>query len=209
MSDIEKKTAEIADTSIGRVISSDILKDTIKVHLYVKPEEIFISMPVMIMTEWANFYGIITNISQPEHDMTRFLSLSDQEIDDDIPIDRADFREHDSIMHFADIACLRILKHDGTRLPFKTIPSILSKVRVANSEDLLNIYSSTDPVIQSRSFLYGYVPNHPETLIPIRFDVLCSRPFGIFGQTGSGKTVTGKNICMRIMQGLEKSVLEW
>ena len=77
---------------------------------------------------------------------------------------------------------------------FDTIPPIFSKGREVKKEEINLIYKTSEHS-DSPGTLRGF-----EYDIPIDFDVLVKKPYGLFGRTGMGKSILNKILCLYILK---------
>lgn len=188
------------EEKIGEVINAQV-SFGIEVKLSKRAEEIKIGYPLMIEGNDYNYFCIIGDVYHRQDPIIEQMANSKM-AEDIIPAISTEGVRGKPFFSIAKLNCVQIInKHTENTSNFETIPPFFAKARHTNQEDVNLVYHKT-PNSDSVGTLRG-IDFH----IPIDFEELTSKPFGLFGRTGSGKSILNKIICGMIINLGVSSVL--
>lgn len=174
-----------SEEKIGEVINAQV-SFGIEIKLSKESEEIKIGYPIMIEGKDYDYFCIISDIYHRKDPIIDQIANS-RIAEDVIPSITSEGVRGKPFYSIAKLNCLQtIANHNKEITNFETIPPFFSKARRTSQQDVNKVYQDA-PFSESLGTLRGI-----DFEIPIDFEELTSKPFGIFGRTGAGKSILNK-----------------
>ncbi|MFX1294083.1 MAG: ATP-binding protein [Promethearchaeota archaeon] len=181
------------EDKVGEVINAKV-SFGIEVKLSKNSEEIKIGYPIMVEGNNFDYFCIIGDIYHRTSPIIESIANSLM-AEDIIPATNTEGVRGKPFYSIAKLNCVQIVdKHEEDISNFETIPPFFAKARHTTQDDVNKVYHES-PQSGSVGTLRG-IDFH----IPIDFEELTSKPFGLFGRTGSGKSILNKIICGVILK---------
>ena len=184
---------------MGEVCAADT-DAVITLKIKNRPDDLKIGQPVIIETQKASeeflYYCLINRLYYPKNDLAE--KFANSPFTGLIPPSQIDGVRGKEFYGLADLNCLKLINSKEGILEvmreFDTIPPIFSKGREVKKEEINLIYKTSEHS-ESPGTLRGF-----EYEIPIDFEVLVKKPYGLFGRTGMGKSILNKILCLYILK---------
>lgn len=189
-------------TKIGEVCGADTgpPSSVITLKIEKRPDDLRLGQPLVIESDKLLYYTLIIRLYFPFNDLaekfanTPFVGL--------VPPSQIEGIRGKEFYGLADLSCLRILpnkqkedlEYQELMRGFDTIPPIFSQGRDVTDEEFKIIYEvaeHSDTIGTLRGFKYE---------VPIDFQKLVEKPYGLFGRTGIGKSILNKILCLYILK---------
>lgn len=188
------------EEKLGEVINAKV-SFGIEVKLSKESEEIKIGYPIMVEGNDYNYFCIIGDVYHRADPIIESIANSVM-AEDIIPAASTEGVRGKPFYSIAKLNCVQIVNKRSEELSnFETIPPFFANARKTNQDDVNKVYHAT-PKSDSVGTLRG-IDFH----IPIDFEELTSKPFGLFGRTGSGKSILNKIVCGVILKLKVSNVL--
>ncbi len=199
LEDLKKKEEE---RKVGEVFCADT-ESSINLKILHRPDDLKLGQPLVIETDKFLYYCLINRLYFPLNEVA--VKFANSPFTDLIPPSQIEGVRGKEFFGLADLSCLKILPLDiikeleyseyqeQTR-EFDTIPPIFSLGRQVTEKEIKLIYKTseyTDSFGVLRGFKYE---------IPIDFEQLVKKPYGLFGRTGIGKSILNKILCLLILK---------
>ncbi|MFW9853589.1 MAG: ATP-binding protein [Candidatus Thorarchaeota archaeon] len=180
---------------LGEVISGAV-SGAIELKLKEDSEEVRIGYPVVVEGKKFDFYCMLSDICFPGSNAVTMLANAER-LRSTIPSSMIETARGRTFFSTAMLQCLLMIeKTSGKTYQFETLPPYFSSGRLANEEDVNQVYIADRPELHQT---IGTLRGVPKFEIPIDFKTLIEVPFGIFGRTHSGKTFLNKIILGNIL----------
>ena len=184
---------------MGEVCAADT-DDVITLKIKNRPDDLKIGQPVIIETQKTSeellYYCLINRLYYPKNDLAE--KFANSPFTGLIPPSQIDGVRGKEFYGLADLNCLKLINSKEGILEvmreFDTIPPIFSKGREVKKEEINLIYKTSEHS-ESPGTLRGF-----QYEIPIDFEVLVKKPYGLFGRTGMGKSILNKILCLYILK---------
>jgi len=187
---------------IGEVCHADTGPPSSVITLKIKdrPDNLQLGQPLVIETDKLLYYALIIRLYYPPNEIAeRFANSPFTNL---LPPSQIEGVRGKEFYGLADLACLRLLPNKmveeidylESMRGFDTIPPIFSMGRNVTPEEFNLIYQKkehSDTIGTLRGF---------ELEVPIDFEQLVKKPYGVFGRTGIGKSILNKLLCLFILK---------
>jgi hypothetical protein len=187
-----------ANEKIGEVFFADT-ETGISLKILENPDNLKLGYPIMVDTSRFLYYCMVGRLRYPLNDTV--LKFANTALTNLIPSTQIEGVRGKEFYGLADLNCLKIISLDenGSKLEedfreFDTIPPVFSDCRNVTEEEIDFIFQKSDKT-ESIGTLRGF-----NFEIPIDFETLVKKPYGIFGRTGIGKSILNKIICLNILK---------
>jgi len=195
----ELKSESSESEKIGEVCDADTATGII-LKIQNRPDNLRLGQPLIIDTDKLLYYTLIQRIYYPINPVAE--KFANSPFTGLIPPNQIEGVRGKEFYGLADLGCLKVisykskdeLEYQEIMREFDTIPPIFSVGRQVSAEEIKLIYKTsetTDSVGTLRGFTYE---------IPIDFEMLVKKPFGLFGRTGIGKSILNKLLCLFILK---------
>ena len=200
--DLEDISEKEDKNKIGEVCHADTGPPSSVITLKIKdrPDNLQLGQPLVIETDKLLYYALIIRLYYPSNEIAELFANSP--FTNLLPPPQIEGVRGKEFYGLADLACLRLLPNKTVEeidylefmRGFDTIPPIFSMGRNVTPEEFNLIYQKkehSDAIGPLRGF---------ELEVPIDFEQLVKKPYGIFGRTGIGKSILNKLICLFILK---------
>jgi DNA helicase HerA-like ATPase len=181
---------------LGLVISGSLIKGIdVKLDPGISIEEIYVGRHIVIRGNKGYFFGLITDISLENTDLTGMVSvpdLSDSFVSQVLTGTTAFVRIHIMTSLIIGGEASAMLEEPK---PAKTIPPHFAPVFLASERDIELVFGRED----EKNFYIG-TPLDMETKVCLNTGELVKRSNGIFGKSGTGKTFLTRLMLIGILQ---------
>ena len=195
----ELKSESSESEKIGEVCDADTATGII-LKIQNRPDNLRLGQPLIIDTDKLLYYTLIQRIYYPINPVAE--KFANSPFTGLIPPNQIEGVRGKEFYGLADLGCLKVisykskaeLEYQEIMREFDTIPPIFSVGRQVSAEEIKLIYKTsetTDSVGTLRGFTFE---------IPIDFEMLVKKPFGLFGRTGIGKSILNKLLCLFILK---------
>ncbi len=183
---------------IGEVCHADT-DAQISLKILESPDDLKLGQPIVVDTPKFLYYCMLGRLYYPGNDTV--MKFANTALTNLIPSSQIEGVRGKEFYGLADLSCLKIItldengekKKDEFR-EFDTIPPVFADCRNVTEEEIDFIFQKSDTT-ESIGNLRGF-----DFEIPIDFDTLVKKPYGIFGRTGIGKSILNKIICLNILK---------
>ena len=189
-SDDSKKSGKI-----GELISAST-DEGITLKIIERPDNFKIGQPIVIETDNLLYYCILQVLRYPSTPVIVAEKFANSPFTGLILPSNIESVRGEEFYAVGDLSCEKIIpigESEEVR-EFDTIPPMFSLGREVKESEIKKIYQKkdkSDSVGKLRGFKYE---------IPINFEILVKKPFGIFGKTGFGKSILNKLLCLNILK---------
>lgn len=188
----ELKKSEKID-KLGEVSCADT-DGVIDLKILSRPDDLKIGQPVVIETDKYLYYCLINRLYYPSNAIAE--KYANSPFTGLIPPSQIEGVRGKEFYGMADLSCLKIIPTEESLIlrGFDTVPPVFSEGRSVTKEEIELIYKTSEHsgyVGTLRGFNYD---------IPIDFEMLVKKPYGLFGRTGIGKSILNKIICLHILK---------
>ncbi|MFX1344121.1 MAG: ATP-binding protein [Promethearchaeota archaeon] len=199
--ELEELESEVQQDKIGEVCYADTGPPSfITLKIRHRPDDLRVGQPLVIESDKYLYYSLIArlyhsdNVLAEKYANTPFTGL--------LPPPQIEGIRGKEFYGLADLMCLRLLpnkpreemEYEEFIRGFDTIPPIFSIGREVTEKEIKLIYQVSefsDAIGTLRGFRYE---------IPIDFQLLVEKPYGLFGRTGIGKSILNKILCLYILK---------
>ncbi|MFX1298995.1 MAG: ATP-binding protein, partial [Promethearchaeota archaeon] len=200
--ELEKLESDVKHYKIGEVCYADTgpPSPVITLKIQHRPDDLRVGQPLVIESDKYLYYSLITRLYYSGNELaekfanTPFTGL--------LPPPQIEGIRGNEFYGLADLMCLRLLpnkvreeiEYQEFIRGFDTIPPIFSIGREVTEEEIKFIYRKSeysDAVGMLRGFTYE---------VPIDFQLLVEKPYGLFGRTGIGKSILNKILCLYVLK---------
>jgi hypothetical protein len=191
-----KQESDLTENAVLGEVISGAVSGAIELKLKEDSEEIRIGYPVVVEGKRFDFYCMLSDICFPSSNAVTMLANAER-LRSTIPSSMIETARGRTFYSVAQLQCLLMIeKTSGKTFQFETLPPYFSSGRLANADDVNQVYLADKPEFHQT---IGTLRGVPEFEIPIDFKKLVEVPFGIFGRTHSGKTFLNKIILGNIL----------
>ncbi len=183
---------------IGEVCNADT-ESRISLKILESPDDLKLGQPIVVDTKKYLYYCMIGRLYYPVNDTV--MKFANTALTNLIPSTQIEGVRGKEFYGLADLSCLKIitLNENGEKMEdefreFDTIPPVFSDCRNVTEEEIDFIFQKSEKT-ESIGTLRGF-----DFEIPIDFESLVRKPYGIFGRTGIGKSILNKIICLNILK---------
>ncbi len=200
--EIETDISGAEAEKLGEIIAAST-DEGITIKIIDRPDKLKLGQPMIMETDQMLYYCIIQVLYYPTNPVSVAERFANSPFIDLIPPSDIEGVRGKEFYALADLSCVKIIElkkvkkgeEQSSLREFDTIPPIFSTGRNVGKDEINTIYQKKK-ASESVGFLRGF----PEYDIPIDFELLVKKPYGIFGKTGLGKSILNKLLCLNILK---------
>ncbi|MFX1477956.1 MAG: ATP-binding protein [Promethearchaeota archaeon] len=199
--ELEELESDLKIDKIGEVCFADTgPPSVITLKIQHRPDNLRVGQPLVIVSDKYLYYSLINRLYYSGNELA--VKFANTPFTGLLPPPQIEGVRGNEFYGLADLMCLRLLpnkardemEYQEFMRGFDTIPPIFSIGREVTEEEIDFIYQVSefsDAIGTLRGFEYE---------VPINFELLVEKPYGLFGRTGIGKSILNKILCLYILK---------